>query len=226
MLAHSLVRPHSVVALLGIALGTAALGGSAVAGADVIDDWPYYGQSVNGAELPGLPDTSTLTDQQSWWLGLGTLSTDDFDYDHIVGADPANPWYSVSETSWVTPYLFQNDNQQVTSLLDASASYPSVGTVAGQSEAFILNVTGVGEVPLVTNDYLDDPKLGFADAFSPFPGVDNLYVSDSGGAEDVLTAFGQSYTLFDVPAADAAGGAASDLGDGFQQLLTEFTTLF
>ena len=39
--------------------------------------------------------------------------------------------------------------------------------------------------------------------------------------KDVVNSFGQQFTLFDFPAADASG--AGDASDGFAQLLAELT---
>jgi hypothetical protein len=225
MQVHRLIRPRSVVAFLGIALGTAlgtaALPSSPTAAADPISDWPYGG-FPGGAELPGFVDASTITNQQSEFVGLGTLTTQDFDYDVGANEGPGGPdWYSVSDSNFVVPGdLYENDYQQVTSVLDDTPGYPSVGTVADQSEAFILNSPAINGVPLITTDSLDDPNLGSAESIS-FPGLENLLVTDSAGVEDVVTAFGQSYTLFDLPTTDAAAGA-SDLS----QLMAEFSTLF
>jgi hypothetical protein len=76
--------------------------------------------------------------------------------------------------------------------------------------------------PLFTNSYLDDPTLGFANAFSVLNVVTDTYLSDSAGVKDVLSVDGlPPLTLFEFPAADP-GAAASDLS----QLMTEFSTLF
>jgi hypothetical protein len=209
---------HRVAALLGIALGTGlgvAIGSSPVAVADpIVDDWPY-----GGTTLPGVADGSSVTNFENYSLGpLGNISTEDYDVDQSAGGAP---WYSVSDVSSDSQYLFQNDYDQVTGVLDDSATYPSVGTVADSFQGLILSSPAIQGVPLIQNYYLDDPKLGLEDGFSPLPGVENLYLSDSAGIEDILNAYGQSYTLFDLPVTDASSGA-SDLS----QLMTEFTTLF
>ena len=212
------MRVHHVVAFLGVALGTglgAAVGSSPAAGADpIVDDWPY-----GATTLPGVADGSSVTNVENYSLSpLGNISTEDYDVDQSAGG---GPWYSVSDVSSDSQYLFHNDYDQVTGVLDDAATYPSVGTVADSFQGLILSSPAIQGVPLIQNYYLDDPKLGLEDGFSPLPGVDNLYLSDSAGIEDILNAYGQSYTLFDLPFTDASSGA-SDLS----QLMAEFTALF
>jgi hypothetical protein len=91
-----------------------------------------------------------------------------------------------------------------------------------------VSLDATGLEPLFTNSYLDDPALGFADAFTvqgffgPDVGITDTYISDAAGVKDVLSAYGlPTVTLFEFPAADPGAGA-SDLG----QLMTEFSTLF
>jgi hypothetical protein len=80
----------------------------------------------------------------------------------------------------------------------------------------------IGLAPLFSNFYLDDPTLGFADAFELANVVTDTYLSDTAGVKDVLSVEGlPPLTLFEVPAADP-GAAASDLS----QLMTEIGTLF
>jgi hypothetical protein len=209
------MRRRSVVAFLGISLGTGlgiALGSSPVAGADPLGDWPY-----GGVDLPGYADPLSVTNANQYSLGpLGTINTADYNYDT---SDGGTPWYSASDDAFNNDF-YQSDYEQVTKVLDDVPGYPSVGTVSDQSDLFI-NTTVVGQVPLISTDYLDDPNLGVAESIS-FPGIGNLLVADSGGIEDILNAYGQTYTLFDIPFTDASAGAASDLS----QLMTEFTTLF
>lgn len=208
------MRTRSVVAFLGMSLGTGlgiVLGSSPAAGADPLDDWPY-----GGINLPGYADGLSVTNENQYSLGpLGTFSTADYNYDTSEGG---TPWYSVSD-DFFTNDFYQSDYEQVTKVLDDGPGYPSVGTISDQSELFA-NTTAVGQVPLISTDYLSDPNLGVAEAIS-FPGIGNLLVTDAGGIEDVVNAFGQSYTVFDLPFTDASSGA-SDLS----QLMTEFTTLF
>jgi hypothetical protein len=220
MQVHTLIRPRSVVAFLGIALGAgvgAALAYSPTAVADpIVTDWPY-----DGTTLPGYVDPTSVTNFNDYSLGpLGNISTEDYNVDL---SDGGAPWYSVSDVYSDSQYLFNNDYDQVTNVLDDAPGYPSVGTVADSFQGIILSSPAIQGVPLLQNYYLDDPKLGLEDGFSPFPGVENTYLSDSAGIEDIVNAYGHSYTLFDLPASAASG---ADLGDGFQQLMTEFTTLF
>jgi hypothetical protein len=219
MQAQSVLRRYRGIAFLGIALGAAfgaGLGSSPVAAADPISDWQY-----GGTELPGYADPDSVTNANQYSLGpFGTINTADYNYDTSEGG---TPWYSVSDDSFDNDY-YQNDYQQVTNVLDDAPGYPSVGTISDQSDFFI-NTTVVGQVPLITSDYLVDPKLGFEDLLG-FPGTDNVLVSDSAGIEDVLTSFGHSYTLFDIPFTAASGATAGDLADSFQPLLTEFASMF
>lgn len=218
------MRRYGVIALLATALGSAlgaALATSPAAVADPInpiDVWPY-----GGAQLPGFFDVTSQTNFEQDFLG----SQADYNYLHYSAFEgPGDPWYSVHDSTFNIPSILSNDYDQVTALLDPTASYPTVGTTADQFEAFLLQ-SPVGVVPLITNDYLNDPVLGFADEFKLISSaITNLYVSDSAGIQDVLSLFGQSFTLFEIPAADAAAAAASDLGDGSQQLLAELGTLF
>lgn len=103
-----------------------------------------------------------------------------------------------------------------------------MGTVADQFQLFPIGAPAISDVWLIQSVSLDDPDLGSASAFYFFPGFVNTYISEDAGIQDIVNFFGQSFTLFDVPssATSAAAGAASELGDGFQQLLTEFTSAF
>lgn len=182
---------------LGVALG-AACAASPVASADAIDDaWPYL-----IASSPVFP-----------YYYAATLPTGD------LGSDL---WYSADSTSSSVPYLYNYFHDVVTANLDGS-EYPHVGTV---SDALILlpiipAVGGVVGAPMFTNYSLDDPALGFADAFTVLNGLTNTYLSDSAGVKDVLSIYGlPPVTLFEFPAVDA-GGTASESGDGFAQLLAE-----
>jgi hypothetical protein len=220
------MRFANLLGFLGLAIGAGlgvALGASpvAVADSDPVDAaWPYG--EVGGLSLAVLPGyggpVTTLPD--------GTVDT--IVLHHPVSNPDSQPipagdeWYTTQETT-STSILGSSNHSVVTALLDRSASFPHVGTVADYSDLFLVPaVGGVVGAPLIQNFYLDDPKLGFADTFILFNVLDNNYLSDSAGVKDVVSVFGLPLTLFEFPAT-AADAAAPDLSDGTQQLLTELT---
>jgi hypothetical protein len=220
-----MMRCYRVVTFLGTSLGIAlgaalAASPAAVADPDPIDDaWPYGGVTLPGYPGPHHFDT-TGTDVT--YLHHPDLSADP---DDIPAGDE---WYTIHRTISTYPILGSYTHNEVTALLDDSASFPHVGTVADHLGLFPIPVPVAGEVvaaPLIANTYLDDPALGFADKFTVFTVLDNTYLSDSAGVKDVFSVFGLPITLFEFPATDP-GAAASDPGDGFAQLLTEFTNAF
>lgn len=183
-------------ASLGIALG-GALAASTVAAADTVEDaWPYL-----QPESPVFP----------YYYATGLPS--------IPGTDP---WYTVDRDFTSVPYLYNYFHNVVTATLDGP-EYPHVGTV---SDALILlpifpAVGGLVGAPLFTNYYLEDPQLGFADAFSVLNLFTNTYLSDTAGVKDVLSINGlPPLTLFEFPTVDA-GEPATESADGFAQLLAE-----
>jgi|GEM_PF-3704091 hypothetical protein len=193
-------------ALLGAGLGvalSAAFAPSPAASADAIDDaWPYL-----NATSPYFP-YYTATGLPSPTLLPGTDSEYTFDQT-----------YSYSDV----PYLYDSDQYVITSTVDGLA-YPHVGTVLDELLVLpiIPAVGGMVGAPVFTNYSLDDPALGFADAFNLLNVVTNTYLSDSAGVKDVLSIYGlPPLTLFEFPALDA-GMSASESGDGFAQLLAEF----
>lgn len=186
---------------MGVALGV-AFAASPAASADAIDDaWPYL--DAMSQYFPYY----TATVLPSPALLPGTDSEYTFDQT-----------YSYSDV----PYLYDSAQYVVTSTVDGLA-YPHVGTVL-DSLLLLPIVPAVGGMvgaPMFTNVSLDDPVLGFADAFTVLNGFTNTYLSDSAGVKDVLSVYGLgSLTLFEFPAVDA-GGTASESGDGFAQLLAE-----
>lgn len=227
-----MIRRRGVAAFLLVALGGAlgvGLANSAVAVADAIDDAWLYGVpegpgalSSEGTTLPGFPDTGSITNQETQNFGPIALSQDDFNYLHGVGGDP---WYSVHDSTFVIPDLYTNESQQVTDLLDTSATYPTVGTVADHSEFISLSSPGLQGVWLMQSYSLNDPDLGSASAFV-LPGMSNTLISDAAGIKDIVNFFGQTSTLFEIPFTASGSAAALDLGDGTQQLLTELTNAF
>ncbi|MGH3562611.1 MAG: hypothetical protein ACRDTN_12640 [Mycobacterium sp.] len=228
------MRLRNFIAFIGVAAGAglgAALAASpsAVAAPDPIDEaWPYGVPDVGptlpsfGTTLPGFPDTASITNQETQNFGPIALSQADFNYLHSVGG---SDWYSVHDSTFVIPDLFTDDQQKVTDLLDTTATYPTVGTVATQFELFPINTPAVGGVSLIQGYSLDDPQLGSASAFA-LPGIANTFISDTAGMKDVINFFGQPFTVLDIPLSTSGSAAASDLGDGAQQLLTELASLF
>lgn len=230
----SLFRPRTVIAFTGIALGVGlgvALGASPVAAADAIDDaWPYLAPSpefsypyYSAAILPGYrgPLTAPAPD------------VNDVVYVHQpdpLGLPVDDEWYAVHSTFSYTPIVGGESHSVVTAVLDGSA-FPHVGTVEDASTFFPfipVRFNEPGLEPLFVNSYLNDPALGFADAFTvqgffgTGVGITNTYISDAAGIKDVLSAYGlPTVTLFEFPAADPSA-AATDLG----QLMAEFTALF
>jgi hypothetical protein len=233
---HPLFRPRRVIALLGMTFGAGlgiALSHSPVAAADAdaIDDaWPYLTPSpefsypyYSAAVLPGYPGPLTAP----------APDVNDVTYVHQpdpLGFPVADEWYTVHTTFSTVPIFGGESQSVVTAVLDGSA-FPHVGTVADGFAIFPfipVSLDATGLEPLFTNSYLDDPALGFADAFTvqgffgPDVGITDTYISDAAGVKDVLSAYGlPTVTLFEFPAADPGAGA-SDLG----QLMTEFSTLF
>lgn len=184
---------------LGVAL-SAAFAPSPAASADAIDDaWPYL--NATSSYFPyytatGLPGTG------------------------VPGSDPG---YTLDTTFSDVPYLYDSGEYVVTATADGLA-YPHVGTVLDELLVLpiIPAVGGTVGAPVFTNYSLDDPALGFADAFNVLNVVTNTYLSDSAGVKDVLSIYGlPPLTLFEFPAVDA-GMSASESGDGLAQLLGEF----
>jgi hypothetical protein len=216
------MRTPSVVAVLGTfgaGLGI-ALAASPAAAADAIDDaWPYG--TPSSTDFPyylatGLPG----------YQGPTTYSGDVEDVTYVHQPDPndlpvTDEWYTVQQTISTTGILSNETHQVVTAVLDDSA-FPHVGTVADSVDFLRIIPEGIGLAPLITNSFLDDPTLGFADAFGVLNVVTDTYLSDTAGIKDVLSVLGlPPLTLFDIPAADP-GAAALDLS----QLTTEFGALF
>jgi hypothetical protein len=184
---------------LGIALATGPTA-AADPGTSPIDTWPYDSTAgddvIGGSPVYGSPDL----------------------FDH--GGAPPVPWYTADVTT-------SGDTTQtvVTKVLDPSFGYPSVGTVADQTLAFDVPEDNGGYltfVPLYQNYSISDPNLGTGDTTEFLPFFVNSYVSDKAGIEDQVSFFGgQPVTLYDIPASGATTGAAAELGDPLQQLLTD-----
>jgi hypothetical protein len=218
MPAHSVVRPRSFIAFLGIALGAgfgAALCTSPAAVADPdpspIDVWPQDYFALEG-EADGAP-----TNVESY-LPDGWGTTEDQDFTSFI---PGSGEYSAQLNLLDIPNVVDNTYQKV---LDSSGDAPAVGSFSDSYQTLYGPLPSIsGDVPYFTNNYIDLQGFGTGDEtiITPLFFV-NQYVSDSAGVEDVASIFGQSFTLFDIPAADASAGAATDLSS----LLTELPTLF
>lgn len=211
------------LAFLGMALGTAlgaAITTGPTAGADPIDTWPY-----GGALLDEFSD-SDPTNVESYFFGMGTREDQVFDIIH-----PNDAEFSSHVDTLNIPALLLNRQEEVFDLT-SGGPLPSVGTVSDLYETFYVP-NGIGtESPMFVNEYLNDPMVGTAVATTLFNALQNVYVSDAAGIQDVVALGAFHFTLFEFPAPEAAAegifgaGAASDLGDGLQQLLTELGTLF
>lgn len=224
------LHSRRVLVLLGIALGTglgAALASSPGAGADAIDDaWPYLSMSPPQypvATLPGFRGPLTATPD-----GDDVIFTHRLD---PVGVPVTDAWYTVHETSSYTPILGSFGHSEVTALLDGS-TFPHVGTTVDSFALFPIVPVQLGlpgVEPLFTNAYLNDPTVGFADAFTVqgFFGngvsLTNTFISDEAGIKDMLSFDHQPpfLTLFEFPAVEP-DSAVSD----FSQLMTDFSALF
>ena len=232
---HPLLHSRRVIVLLGVTFGTGlgvALAASPVAGADAIDDaWPYLSMSSTPYPVATLPGELTILPTAS----NGNVAT----YTHHldpVGVPVTDGWYTAHATisympSYDIPILGSVSHSEVTALLDDS-TFPHVGTTEDVLALFPftpvqLGLSGVE--PMFVNSYLNDPIVGFADAFTVQGffgngvGLTNTFISDAAGFKDVLSFEGQPpfLTLFEFPTVEPAS-AASD----FSQLMTDFTALF
>ena len=217
MQAQSAMRRYRGIAFLGIALGAAAgagLGSSPVAAADPdptpIEVWPQDFFALDGA-ADGSP-TNVVNYLPDGW---GTTEDQDF-----TSYFPGSGEYSAQLNLLDIPNTVTNTYQDV---LTSSGDAPEVGSYSDSYSTFYAPFPSIsGDVPYFTNNYIDLQGFGTGDeTIIPILGVNQL-VSDSAGIEDVATILGQQYTLFDIPAADASAGAATDLSS----LLSELGSLF
>lgn len=212
------MRGHHVIAFAGMALGTGlgvALGNSPFAAADTdsspIEVWPMDDFDIEG-EADGSP-TNVVS-----YLPDGWGTTEDQAFTSII---PESGEYSAHLNLLDIPDVVDNTYQQV---FQSSDGAPADGSFSDTIQALYGPLPSIsGDVPYFTNSYIDLQGFGTGDQTIIVPlFFENQFVSDAAGIEDVGTFFGQSFTLFDFPAADASAGAASDLS----QLMTEFSTLF
>ncbi|WP_156751522.1 hypothetical protein [Mycobacterium sp. 1245111.1] len=211
------MRTHGGVVLFGIWLGIGvgiAVGSTPVAYADPdpspIEVWPadYF---ALGGEADGAP-TNVVS-----YLPDGWATTEDQVFTSFI---PGSGDYSAHLNLLNIPNVVDSTYQQV---FDSSGAAPADGSFSDTIQTFYGPFASIsGDVPYFTNSYIDLQGFGTGDQTIIVPlFFENQFVSDSAGIEDVGTFFGQQFTLFDIPAADAASGA-SDLS----QLMTELTTLF
>ncbi|MEB3021977.1 hypothetical protein [[Mycobacterium] crassicus] len=232
---HPLLHSRRVIALLGVTFGAGiglALAASPVAGADAIDDaWPYLSISSTPYPVAKLPGELAILPTAS----NGNIAT----YTHHldpVGLPVTDGWYTAHETisympSYDMPILGSASHSEVAALLDGSP-FPHVGTTVDELALFPftpvqLGLSGVE--PLFINSYLNDPIVGFADAFTVQGffgngvGLTNTFISDAAGFKDVLSFEGQPpfLTLFELPTVEP-DSASADLS----QLMADFNALF
>lgn len=92
----------------------------------------------------------------------------------------------------------------------------SNSTYAGLADGATQNYAGLfiqgfsSNSEIMTSFSLNNPGIETQNYFSLFNSFQNLYTSDATGTSDIVTMFGQSYTLFDFPATAAAGADAVD----------------
>jgi len=201
---------------LGAAVGvTLALAGQA--GAGPIDDaWPY-GTGI-GMEAPGFIKPGPWTNQGG--EQFGPIGTKYGDYTAVHTYNGTDEWYTAHQSNFYVPFLYSNERTEVLSLLDASAGYPSVGTVIDTNNFFEIDTHVVGLINLFTNTVIDDPDLGYASQFTIWPVFVNTFLITDDGMKDVVGVPGLQFTLFEIPfTADSGAGDASDVGDSFALLL-------
>lgn len=210
-----------VLAAFGGVFG-AALAFCPAALADPVEDaWPYSsGPGFSATTLPGFEDPDSVSNVGGLDLGVFSYGQSDADYLH---SDGGTDWYSMHQSFFEIPLLMSNFRNVVTDLLDSSATFPHVGTTEDSFGLLSLPAGLLTFGPLIEIDSLHDPVLGSAASFQLLPGLANVYISDTAGVEDGIQAFGHFTPLFEIPSASSAGATAAELGDGFQQLLTELT---
>lgn len=220
------MRIRVSVGLLGAAVGLGfAFAGNAAA-EDIDDGWPYGGIGDVTPSSLGLPGSLLIaqghgTNEGQDAFGSIVHNWGDYVATHDVGQ--TDDWYAVHDDTFIIPGLYTNQHTEVTDVLDDSAGYPNVGTVFDETEFFRSN-SPVGAIDWFTFSTLNDPELGYASQFTLGPLFINNFLYTDDGMKDVVSSFGQQFTLFEIPFSDTSGaGEASDAGDGFAQLLAELT---
>lgn len=211
------------VAVLGAAVGFGvALAGHAAA--DSIDDsWPYSADVGAGSTLQ-LPGYLFIAQGQGTNEGqdtFGPVVHNWGDYTATHDVQRTDDWYTVHDDTTIVPFFYTSQHTEVTGVIDDSDDYPSVGTVFDQTQLFPSN-SPLGAIDWFTYSTLDDPELGYASQFTTWPVFSNTFLYTDAGMKDVVSSFGQEFTLFEIPFTDTSGaGDASD--DGFAQLLAELS---
>ncbi len=218
------MRVHLAVGLAGAALGLAVTTAGHAA-ADAIDDaWPYGGTGPVDSSSLALPGFLFIAQGHGTNEGqdaFGPIVNNWGDYTATHTANGTDDWYTVHDNTFIIPGLYTNEHTEVTSVLDDSAGYPSVGTVFDQTELFRSN-SPIGVPNWFSYTTLNDPELGYASQFTLWPLFSNTFLNTDDGMKDVVSSFGQQFTLFEIPVTDASGaGDASDAG--FAELLAELT---
>lgn len=215
----------SVASTLFCAAFGAALAAGAAASADAIDDgWPYGGGGLGSMSL-SLPGYLFIAQGQGTNEGqdaFGPAVHNWGDYIATHDAGRVEDWYTVHDNTFIIPGLYTNQHTEVTSVLDTSDGYPSVGTVFDETVLFRSN-TPIGATDWFGYATLNDPDLGYASQFSMGPLFINTFLSTDDGMKDVVSSFGQQFTLFDIPSDASGAGDASQTGDVFAQLSAELT---
>lgn len=167
------MRRNSVGGLLA-ALGAVAVVTSPAAAASPVDDaWPY-GTLL---QLPGFSVGGQVTPVDGIpFLSQGVLPWSVPDY---------GGGYSTDFIGFQVPFVGYLIHQEA---FDSTVPFPSDGTTWD----------GFSFGP-VSNFLIIDPVAGIGDQFIFF-GIQNTFISDAAGLQDVLTVFGQDFTLLDLPA--------------------------
>jgi hypothetical protein len=207
---------RSTLAVFGLSLGTGlgiALVASPVAIADgsPIDAWPQDFFALDGA-ADGAP-TNVVNYLPDGW---GTTEDQAFT-NYFPGAGTYSAHLNLSDI----PNVEQSEYQQV---FASTGAAPADGSFSDTVQSLYGPLPSIsGDVPYFTNSYVDLAGFGTGDEtiFVPLAFTNQL-VTDPAGTEDVVSFFGQQFTLFDIPFADAGTASATDLS----QLASEFTSLF
>ncbi|MGB3287126.1 hypothetical protein [Mycolicibacter algericus] len=218
------MRIRVSVGLLGAAVSLGvAFAGNATA-EDIDDGWPYGGVgglTPSSLALPGFLVIAQGYGTNEGQHAFGPIVDNWGDYTATHDVDKTDDWYTVHDNTFIIPGLYTNQHTEVTNVLDDAAGYPSVGTVYDETELFRSN-SPVGAIDWFTSSTLNDPEVGYASQFTMWPLFMNTFLYTDDGMKDVVSSFGQQFTVFELPFTDASGaGDASDAGGGFAQLLAE-----
>lgn len=188
--------------------------------------------SANDTNPPGYPQDSLFPPgttgpigdptnvQNVDFLGFGYHQEDDLYHvvtgGNLVGQFTDSHSFVVIPSPTVVLLPYFDDTKDVI----ADSTYPGLADGATQETAN----WGIGgpdvPIPLITTFYLNNPGIE-TEYFFRMPEFTNDYLISATGTSDVVTLFGQAFTLFDYPAAPAAG---ADLVDS--SWLTDLAALF